>query len=225
MISAEADDLGPVLGVATLDWDDGGESRRLAQPGGAAPQVTVTIGQPLGWWGAARPGGKDADRWMIVRFAASFRADPGTRVEWSRLSIELPEDGDSPLIAIDQYPADVLEEEERDIQLTLSPHLKLMQVDASLGSAATTIKVARVIPVISPWGGQESSFGWDLTSTDKHPISGVRHLYAVLQCPSPELSLSVSLEADAQASGRIWRGTPLNPSRQRDVNVLLQSWG
>jgi hypothetical protein len=225
MISADADDLGPPLDLETLDWDSGRTERRLGQPGGP-PAVTATLGQPLGWWGPDRPGGTETDCWMIVRFAVSYRADRGSKVEWSRLTVDLPAaSGGSRLIVTDQYPADVLDEETRDVQLSLSPQLKLMEVSASLGSVSTTIRVARVIPVVSPWGGQESSFGWDLTSTDTHPITGVRHFFAVIPCPGPALAVSLGVDADAvTAGGLLWRGQRSKPSQQRQYDVARQTW-
>jgi hypothetical protein len=224
MIFADADDLGPPLDMETLEWGDSAGERRMDK-GGGPPPVTATLGQPLGWWGPDRPGGRRTDRWMIVRFAASYRADPGSKVEWSRLTVDLPQTTGSRLIVTDQYPEDVLDEEQRDIQLSLSPQLKLMEVGASLGSVSTTIKVARVIPVITPWGGQEGSFGWDLASTNKYPITGVRHFYAVIPCLAPELAVALGVDADAQTPGGLLRhGQRSKPSQRRQVEVLLQTW-
>jgi hypothetical protein len=224
MISADAEDLGPLLDMDVLDWDGGPGERLLNRPAGPPPAI-ATLGQPLGWWGPDRSGGKETDQWMIVRFAVSYRTDPGSTMEWSRLTVDLPEVAGRQLIVTDQYPEDVLDQEQRDVHLSLSPQLKLMQVSASLGTAETTIKVARVIPVVSPWGGQEASFGWDLTSTDKHPITGVRHFYAVISCPGPEISVSLGVDADAETTGGVLRHAQRSkPSQQRQVQVLLQSW-
>lgn len=94
-----------------------------------------------------------------------------------------------------------------------------------MGEISTTIHVAQVIPIISPWGGQESIFGWDLKRTDKHPISGVRHFYAVVPCPQPELSVSLGLDADGiSPSGFLWHGHRSKISQQRQVPVLLRPW-
>jgi hypothetical protein len=225
MISAAADDLGAPLDLETMDWSSGEGTRRTASSG-APPEVKATLGQPLGWWGPSRPGGSETDRWMIVRFAVSYRLDQGCKVDWSRLTIDLPAAADgTPLIVTDQYPVDVLEEEMRDVQLTVSPQLKLMQVSASLGQVSTTIQIARVTPVVSPWGGQESSFGWDLTSTDQHPITGVRHFFAIIPSPEPALAVSLGVEADAAtASGARWWGQRSKPSQQRQFSVALQPW-
>jgi hypothetical protein len=225
MISADADDLGPPLDMETLDWSSE-EGVRLRGQAGGPPAATATLGQPLGWWGPDRPSGKETDRWMLVRFAVSFRADPGTTVEWSRLTVDLPQDAGNRLIATDQYPDDVLDEELRDIHLSLSPQLKLLQASASLGTISTTIRVARVVPVISPWGGQEASFGWDLTRTDRHPISGVRHFFAVITgCQQPELAVFLGVDADAQtAGGALRRGQRSRASERRRIPVLRQIW-
>ena len=224
MITANPDELGPALEPEQLAWG-GGTGTRSMTPPGEPPALTVTPGQPLGWWGPDRPGGRAEDRWMIVRFAASFRADRGSKVEWSRLSVELPEVAGNQLIVVDQFPDDVLDTEVRDIHLSLSPALKLLEVEASIGEVSTTIHVARVIPVIAPWGGQESSFGWDLTSTDKHPISGVRHFYAVVPCPQPTLAVSLGLDADGLSPGGfLWHGQRPKMSQQRQVPVLLRPW-
>jgi hypothetical protein len=224
VISADPDDLGPALDPEQLDWGGGTGERRIAPPG-EPPAVTVTPGQPLGWWGPDRPGGAPGDCWLIVRFAASFRADRGSKVEWSRLSVDLPGAAGAPLIAVGQYPGDVVDSEVRDIHVSVSPTLKLLEVEASVGEVSTTIRLARVIPVISPWGGQESSFGWDLTSTDRHPISGVRHFYAVIPCPEPALAVSLGLDADAVSPGGfLGRGQRSKLSQQRQVPVLLRPW-
>jgi hypothetical protein len=225
MISADSGDLGPPLDLDTVEWSDGQGARRIVASG-APPAATATLGRPLGWWGPDRPGGKQTDRWLIVRFAASYRVDQGSKVEWSRLTVDLPAaGGSSQLIVTDQYPVDVLDEEMRDVQLSLSPQLKLMEVSASLGSVSTTIQIARVTPVVSPWGGQESSFGWDLTSTDRYPITGVRHFFAVIPCPEPTLAVSLGVDADAvTAGGSRWFGQRSKPSQQRQFDVALQAW-
>lgn len=130
MITADSEDLGPALAPEELDWGGGSDKRSLSPPG-EPPALTVTPGQPLGWWGPDRPGGRGEDRWMILRFAASFRADPGSKLEWSRLSVELPGAGTNQLIVLDQFPGDVLDAEVRDIHLSLSPALKLLEVSES----------------------------------------------------------------------------------------------
>lgn len=98
-----------------------------------------------------------------------------------------------------------------------------MQVSASLGQVSTTIQIARVTPVVSPWGGQESSFGWDLTSTDRHPITGVRHFFAII--PSPEPALSVASGACACTWLRPCTGCPsafaLTGAKAGERRVLL----
>jgi hypothetical protein len=225
LISADTTDLGPPLDMETLDWSSEQGVRRLGQEGGP-PTATATLGQPLGWWGPDRPGGKQTDRWMLVRFALSVRADPGSKVEWSRLTVDLPQEAGDQLIVTDQYPDDVLDEELRDVHLSLSPQLKLLQVTASLGTVSTIIRVAKVVPVISPWGGQEATFGWDLTSTDRHPIGGVRHFYTVIAgCQQPELSVLLGVDVDARtAGGLLRRGQRSRASQQRRVQVWRQTW-
>ncbi len=151
---------------------------------------------------------------------------PGSEVEWARLSVELHpgSDGDQ-AIAVDQYPEGEVDEERRDVDLSISPQLKLNALSVSLGSAATTIHIDRIIPVVSAWGGQERSFGWDLTMTDKHPISGVRHFFAVALGSSREQSVSLSVEADVRSPGGfLRRGRPSKESQQRQFDVLWQSW-
>lgn len=224
MIRTDAEELGPLLDIDALDWDTESAVRRLDRVGGVPP-ATASLGQPLGWWGADRLDGKESDRWLLVRFAVSFRAEPGTEVEWARLSVDLPQTPDDHAIVIDQYPDDFLDEEQRDLHLTLSPQLKFMQVSASLGAASASIQIAKVTPVISSWGGQEASFGWDLTRTDRHPIVGVKHFYAIISCPSPELAMSLGIDADVRVPGGfLRRGQRSGPSRQRQVQVLRQQW-
>jgi hypothetical protein len=225
MIMAEPDDLGSPVDMETLDWAITRAERRTG-PTGKPPSVSATLGWPLGWWGRDRPGGDDTDHWMIVRLAASYRADPGSKVEWSRLTVDLPSTRDgNPLIVTDQYPDDVSDDELRDVQLSLSPQFKLMAVSASLGSVSTTVRIAKVTPVISAWGGQENSFGWDLTSTDRYPIIGIRHFFAIIPCSESTLAISLGIDVDARtAGGSLWRGQRSKQSQQRQFDVAMQKW-
>ena len=226
MIRAAEDDLGPALDLETMEWEEASSSRRLDQGPSDTPSVVPVLGQPLGWWGPDRPGGGPGDEWTVLRFAVSYRIDRGWQVEWARLSVDLSGgDGNPPGIASDQYPENESEEEKRDIHLTISPQLKLSQVSASLGEASTTISIDRVIPIVSAWGGQESSFGWDLSSTDQHPISGVRHFFAVVPGSPRPRQVALRLEADVRSpNGFMRQGKPSKASRERQVEVLMQTW-
>jgi hypothetical protein len=226
MITAEEGDLGPALDLQTLEWDDDASVRRISGGDKDIPSVEAILGRPLGWWGGERPGGRDSDRWILLRFAVSYQIDRGCEVEWARLSVDLHpgSDGDQ-AIAAEQYPEGEVDEERRDVNLSISPQLKLSELSVGLGSAATTIHIDRIIPVVSSWGGQERSFGWDLTMTDRHPISGVRHFFAVALDSTRTQSVSMSIEADVRSpDGFLRRGRPSKETQERQFDVLWQSW-
>lgn len=175
-------------------------------------QTRVQIGRPEWWYaadlmGAAWKPPQGDDTYLLVRFAFSLEPPEGHAIEQVRLTAQL---GGIPQqlipVAFDLFPFQVTEEVQRDVKLTFAPSLKLEEIEASVGSAETTIHFSHIEPVISALGLGTASPAWIFRKHPKHPLLGSRLLYAVIAYPSTctEIEIQMDLTATVQA-GRFGR--------------------
>jgi hypothetical protein len=179
-----------------------------------AEPTKVQIGRPEWWYvadlmGSAWKSPQGDDTYLLIRFSFSLEPPNGHEIEQVRLGAELRGPSCKPdPVAFDLFPLDVTEEAQRDVKLTFAPSLKLERIEASVGSAETTIHIARVQPVISALGLGTASPAWIMRRHPKHPLLGSRMSYAVIAYPStaPEIEIQIGLTATVRA-GRfgLWR--------------------
>jgi hypothetical protein len=185
-------------------------------------QTKVQIGRPEWWYvadlldAAWKPPQGD-DTYLLVRFSFSLEPPEGHAIEQARLTVQL---GGVPQqlipVAFDLFPFQVTEEVQRDIKLTFAPSLKLEEIEASIGSAETTIHVSHVEPVISAFGLGTASPAWIFRRHPRYPLLGSRLLYAVIAYPSrcAEIEIQIDLTAAVHA-GRFGRWRLRAPETSR----------
>lgn len=176
-----------------------------------AEPTRLQIGRPEWWYvtdlmGSTWSSPQGDDTYLLVRFSFSLEPPKSHTIEEARLSAELR---GIPLelepVAFDLFPLDVSEEVQRDVKLTFAPSLKLEKIEASVGSAETTIHIARVEPVISALGLGTSSPSWVIRRHARHPLVGSRMSYAVIGYPSKATEIELEIGLTATARGRFGR--------------------
>ena len=191
----------------------------FAKGSGAAPPdrtewPAVTIGRPQCWDLAklvATKGTKlpaeirllcNTSDFHLLQLACSFRAKPGTEVDWARFEVALRlADEHAPAIAFDIYPREVTTRIERDANLTFSPSLKFAGVEASVGSLSADITMAKIEPSVIAYGLMESTPAWDFTTHPQAPLIGIRFGYIIVQQPKGSGSLTIDLRIVANVKG------------------------
>jgi hypothetical protein len=181
----------------------------------------VTIGAPRAWPIPApplAPGGSTAtmstvapvigseERVLLLRMACSFRPrSDQTQIVWARFTARLfPDDQQlPPPIALDLYPSIVEVERKVTRRVTLSPSLKLTEVEATLGEAEFTVEYPAVDPIISAGGPQEDLVSWDFSEAPGHVLHGGKLLMAVVAAPAQMRRLEVAclIQADLRHRG------------------------
>ena len=177
-------------------------------------QTRVQIGRPEWWYvtelmGAAWKPPQGDDTYLLVRFSFSLEPPEGHTIEQVRLTAQLEGVPQQLMpVAYDLFPSDVTEEVQRDVKLTFAPSLKLQEVEASIGSVESTIRISRVEPVISALGLGTASPAWAIRKHPKHPLIGSRLFYAVIAYPSAATRIEIHLDLTATVqAGRfgLWR--------------------
>ena len=166
----------------------------LQPPGEKAPQVgevVASIGQPVLWKiEEIQPDFKPPQgdyHCYLAQLAFSLRPPKDTRVRGVRFSLKLERPRGRRPMVLDAFPTEVLEEDKRSLSLTIEPELKFTVFEASLGKAKSQIDFGVARPVLRTYGLQESEFLWRYEAHPKHPLEGVRRMFAIVALP-PSLS-------------------------------------
>jgi hypothetical protein len=209
------------LESANLDLSDLLESERVP---------IVTVGMPRAWpveelvptllvgktMKATSPVIGPDERALLLRLACSFRPrTEQTQVSWARFTVALLADDPelaSP-IALDLYPLAVEVERKVGRRITLSPTLKLQEVEVRLGEAEFKVDYPAIRPIISAGGLQEDVVSWDFSEARGRPVNGGKLLLAVVAMPKRVRRLSVRciVQADLRHRGLrlpAWLGGP-----------------
>jgi hypothetical protein len=118
-----------------------------------------------------------------VRLACSFASTDDAVIERARFSVKLEAhgQGDSDPIAFDLHPHDVYDTVKKQVDIKLSPSLKLHEVEASAGEAGINFQYDELIPEVTAFGLQTAAFSWDVKPTPSRAVRGVRLFHAVLK--------------------------------------------
>lgn len=178
----------------------------------------VTVGTPRAWEVApaeavasghteGTPHVTSSERLLLLRMACSFRPKKTeTTVAWARYTATLlPVAGGRAPVAIDMFPMTVEAERKVSRTLTLSPSLKVMEVEGSLGQASVAIEYPAVEPLISAGGIQEDVLSWDFAEAPGHAVQGGKLLLAVVVVPREATELEVGCAVEADLRHRGWR--------------------
>jgi hypothetical protein len=224
-----------------LDQSRSGQSQGAKLPGTALRSMpVVSIGQPETWPlqdlysprtlpRPIRTKLSQAD-FYLARFSCSFLpVHEESRVEWARFGVTLlphSATGAQP-IAFDFYPEKVLQEEKRQIKVTLSPLLKFQALEASLGSADFGFEYAEQIPLISAALNNSFTPSWDYTAGPKREVLGTKWMYLLIKAPKGLVSgqALLDLEADVLLRGvrlpaMLWR-----QQEQAAAQLTVSLWG
>ncbi len=226
------------LDQSAREWQSRGV--KLAPQGALRTMPVVCIGQPETWTlqDFYAPGKlprpirmklNQAD-FYVVRLSCSFRpVHDESRVEWARFRAALlphTSTGGQPL-AFDIYPEQVVQEEKRQIKVTLSPSLKFQELEASLGSADFGFEYTEQVPLISAAIGSGFDPSWDYKAGPGQEVQGVKWMHMLVKAPKGMTSAKVLLELEADV---LVRGTRLpvtlwRKQEQAAAQLTVSLWG
>ena len=226
------------LDQSAREWQSRGVT--LASQGALRTMPVVCIGQPETWTlqDFYAPGKlprpirmklNQAD-FYVVRLSCSFRpVHDESRVEWARFRAALlprTSTGGRPL-AIDIYPEQVVQEDKRQIKVTLSPSLKFQELEASLGSADFGFEYTEQVPLISAAIGSGFDPSWDYKAGPGQEVQGDKWMHMLVKAPKGMTSAKVLLELEADV---LVRGTRLpvtlwRKQEQAAAQLTVSLWG
>jgi hypothetical protein len=169
------------------------------------------------------------ETFFVLRLACSFRPrGDKVGVSWAQLVVELEADGQGRQpYAFDLYPREVQRERQVSKKVSLSPSLKYLEVEASLGGLEYTVEYPAVEPVLSAAGLLESVPSWNFDSLPEFPIHGGKLLHMVIAAPRDldRLALTVRLTADLEYHGfRLPAWLRDDPTRIRPKPIQITVW-
>jgi hypothetical protein len=224
-----------------LDQSRNGQSQGVKLSSTALRSMpVVSIGQPETWLLQDLYSPKKLPRsiqmklgqadFYLTRFSCSFLpVHEESRVEWARFGVTLlphPTTGTQPM-AFDFYPEKVIQEEKRQIKVTLSPLLKFQALEASLGNAEFGFEYTEQIPVISAALNNSFTPMWDYTAGPKQELRGTRWMYLLIKAPKGMVGGQALLDLEADV---LLRGVRLPALlwRQRELaaaQLTVSLWG
>ncbi len=164
----------------------------------------VSLGKPDWWSDEAIMGAKwrppdGGQRYGLARFKFSLRPKSRQTIRQAQFTVRLlPKGGGRNPLAFDLFPRQVTEERSRSLKVGIGPDLTFAEFEASLGSLETSLDTSYVVPVITADGLGESSLRWTFQSQRKHPLTGSRVVYAIIELPPNVAAVRVSLHLSAR---------------------------
>ncbi len=192
----------------------------------ASDAVEVRVNKPLSLVLSARPDGVSfiaADSTLVVmrlgfQFAVPLRLhEKGHKIVWARCSASITGYGAASPRVIDVFPRDLYDGVTREIQIDLSPKLRLGSVEASAGNIRGSVGVGRVQPVMVGYAGvDERAPYWEITPKSSDLI-GMRDFWLLVEAPSGTSHLEVSVKAEVEVRHQLGR-IPLGPHETSFAN-------
>jgi hypothetical protein len=201
-----------------------GTFERREPAGGDA--VEVRVNKPLSLVLSERPEGASfiaADSALVVvrlgiQFAVPLRLhEKGHKIVWARCSASMIGYGAASPRVIDLFPRDLYDDATREIQIDLSPKLRLGSVEASAGNIRGSVGVGHVQPVMVGYAGaDERAPYWEITPKSSDLI-GTRDFWLLVEAPSGTSHLEVSVKAEVEVRHQLGR-IPLGPRETNFAN-------
>jgi len=167
----------------------------------------------------------------LIRFDCNFLTKhKESRIEWARFRVTLlpdPSTGAQPR-AFDMYPQQVVQEEKREVKVTLSPQFKFQELEASIGNAEFVMQFTKQVPLISAAIGTASiDPSWDFGSDQKRGVSGLKSVYLLIQAPKGLTSgqALLDLEADVSVRGSLMAVTLWRKKEEAAKQLTAPLWG
>jgi hypothetical protein len=174
----------------------------------------------------------EGSRFVLARLGFEFDMSDeakkaGSRFVFARCSAYLSVDGGDGAVptVYDIFPRDLYEGEPGDVQIKISPKIKIGPVEAAVGEMATELTIGRVEPVIVGWSGKdEREPYWELRPKSK-TLLGVRYFWMVIDIPSAVDPIDVAVEAIAELETPRLPNITLGPKKRGWARRHRQSIG
>jgi hypothetical protein len=121
----------------------------------------------------------------LVRLACSLRpAQHGAQIDRARFLVLLlrGKDGQQP-VAFDAHPIAVTQKVQRDVKVSLSPSLKLEEVEASLGQIENSFSYSELHPLVTMLGIGEVLTEWEYRAARGIRLQGTKLMHLVVKAP------------------------------------------
>ena len=199
----------------------------------------VSIGQPEVWQLAEvyppekmpatlRAKQEEAD-FYLVRLACSFRpARDDVKIEWARFLVHLmPDSAGQVTVAFDLYPLQITQEVRHNVKVTLSPTLKFMEVEASVGGVEFGFEYPELQPLVTAAGAGEANPSWDYEEAKGMQIQGSRWMHLLVKAPKgmPSGFALLDLAADVRLRGSLLPVLLRRERKELETHLTTQLWG
>ncbi len=128
--------------------------------------------------------------------------------------------------AYDLFPSHVTTPVAESRTYTLSPQMKIQELDLSIGQFSKQISFTSLRPVISAFGEGENKFYWKFKGIDgKEVIPETRHVLIVLQIPRGTPSVDAHIHYRTDVAEPFFRGwfNKIVPSGSHTLHLNLQA--
>ncbi len=146
---------------------------------------------------------EEAD-FYLVRLGCSFRPRrDDNQVEWARFLVRLLPDcaGRQPL-AFDLHPLMVMQEVRRNVRVSLSPSLKFIEIEGSVGGIEFGFEYPELQPIISAAGVGEAKPSWDYEEAKGVKVQGAKYMHLLVKVPKGMTPVHATLDLVADVRVR-----------------------
>ncbi len=141
----------------------------------------------------------------LVQLSCSFRPiKDELEISQAFFTVELLPDRDRHQpIAFNLHPLEVNQEIERNCTFTLSPSLKFVKIEGSLGSAEFGLAYSELQPMIIATGVGEPTPRWEYQKTNGKAVHGSKFMYLLLKTPQAmqQVRARIKLTAELKKPG------------------------
>lgn len=138
----------------------------------------------------------------LVRLACSFRP------RYKEITIEqaiftvflLSRSSHDVPTAYDLHPRDVKQEIKRDAKFVLSPSLKFLEAEVSLGQVLVPLEQTELLPVIAASGVGENCPSWEYRQTKNFPLTGSKLMWILLETHKGVRPVTATTEITAKVN-------------------------
>lgn len=183
--------------------------------------VLASIGEPFQWADGEMLGGNwkppvGGDRFYLVQLAFTLSPRGNVKVTSADFCLTLGRQGDKKAVVFDAFPREQTVATDNSVTLGIGPDFKFGTTDASLAKAETKFDLGRVIPVVHVEGLHEPKLCWRYSEHAKYPLTGSRHMAAILSLPDGMKTARAILELTVNAEGRFGPIRVSTPETEQD---------
>ncbi|MDJ0511424.1 MAG: hypothetical protein QNJ64_19550 [Crocosphaera sp.] len=230
-----------ILWEGVLEPQDGNDSQQIkaisfeSSPTNILPEVKIE--EPLIYdlvnlyddvpkWLASQ---LDKFTFYLVRFACSFRPEiDDFQFGQARFIVDFRQDlPNSQLVAVEMFPLEVNQKFDHSSKFTLSPNLKFMKVQGSLGGGEFAVEYSELQPTVIGTGVGKSPSCWEYRKVKGSYIQGSKFMFLLLKAPKEidnlmtRISLETELEYKDDWITKLILPTPNMPGKPRNREIDL----